>query len=121
MTSRIAAAIALAVVLAAGIAFVATQRGNRDTAVVRGIQTPAVPPPPGVNPARWFPLGPSSGVALHPESQATSPDSALSGDLWVIVDGHWHIVRLPAMPPPESRGTVPAASAIPSRSFPALS
>ena len=110
MTSRLAASIALAVVVAAAIAGVATQRINRRAVAAPGTSASPALPPPGVNPARWIPLGPTSGVALHPESQATSPDIVLSGDLWALVNGQWHVVRLPAMPPHSGPGVVPAAS-----------
>ena len=116
MTSRLAAAIALAVVLAAGTAFVSSQRNAQAQPSAPGASAGTVPSPPGVNPARWLPLGPTSGVALHPESQATSPDTVLSGDLWAIVNGQWHVVQLPATRP-GSPSTVPAVSVL---SFSAL-
>ena len=110
MKSRLAATIALAVVVAAAIAVVATQRIDHGASAAPGTSPSSALPPPGVNPARWIPLGPTSGVALHPESQATSPDVVLSGDLWALVNGQWHVVRLPAASPPSGPGTVPAAS-----------
>ena len=109
MNSRLPVNIAATVVLAAGIAVAMNQLSGRDSAAAPNAAVSAVQSPPGVNPARWLPLGPATGLALHPESQATSPDVVLSGDLWAFVNGHWHIVRLPAMPPPASFGTVPAA------------
>jgi hypothetical protein len=117
MTSRLAAAIASAVVLAAGIAIVSGQRNVQAQPSAPRDSAATVPSPPGVNPARWFPLGPTSGVALHPESQATSPDTVLSGDLWVIVNGQWHVVQLPAAPQ-SSPSTVPAVSVIPLSALP---
>ncbi len=110
MNSRFVAAIALAVVLAAGIAFFASHRSaTGPPTALASAPTTLASPPPGVNPARWLPLGPAAGLALHPDSQATSADVELSGDLWAFVNGHWHVVRLPAMAPPSGPGTVPAA------------
>ena len=117
MTSRLAAASALAVVLAAGIAFVSGQRNVQAQPSAPKGPAATVPSPPGVNPARWFPLGATSGVALHPESQATSPDTVLSGDLWVIVNDQWHVVQL-STTPLSSPSTVPAVSVIPFSALP---
>ena len=110
MNSRLVGAVALAVVFAAGVAFFASHRDTTSPATSpASVSTALASPPPGINPDRWLPLSPAAGLALHPESQATSPDVELSGDLWAFVDGHWHIVRLPALAPPSGPGTVPAA------------
>lgn len=115
MNSRPLVRIAATSALAVGIAVAMPRLSGHGSAAAPTAVVSAVEAPPGVDPARWLPLGPATGLAIHPDSRATSPDVVLSGDLWAFVQGRWHVVRLPATLPAAGVGTVPTGLLVSSR------
>ncbi len=109
MSLRTFLGLAAALVLATGAAFLAAS--SRTSASSPASASAPVPPapPPGVDPARWVPLSPTSGIALGPAPELQAPGVIRTGELWARVNGQWQIVRLPAAPP-AGPATVPAAA-----------